>query len=542
MLLSNQSQAQATKGMLAEMMMEVLPMQASRPWGLALVLALALFALAAPRAQAAGGGGGYCTGPITYDPLNPPVALPDAYAVDEDQTLTVPAAEGALANDYSPQHQTMAAWWLWPAPSGFVMGDDGAITYTPPANFNGVTVVNYVVADLPCGRLSGQTTITITVRPVDDPLVPTGQTSYELPEDGEVGPLLLATDPDGDPVSATIVSGPEGLYIDGPFFKYVPPANFNGTVQAVVALRSGSDASVELPLTFQVTPVNDAPSLADTTVSGSEDSELSFQLVGSDVDNNSDQLVYRMVSPPTHGTLDLTPDGHGVYRPNANYNGLDRLAVEVRDPSGATARATVNLTVTPVNDLPVAVVNCTAGVLQVSCSGAGSSDADGQDLRYSWEFGDGGVAGLVTTSHLYSAGGVYTVKLTVTSDNDTASATQVVEVVAPRLSLTSTSATEPDNHQTVPMLFTVRLDRPSPAATTVRWSTANGTATAGSDYQAASGTVTIPAGQTSANFTVTILGDKKREADESFRVTLTNPSGGAVIGQESTLATIVDDD
>jgi PKD repeat protein len=190
----------------------------------------------------------------------------------------------------------------------------------------------------------------------------------------------------------------------------------------------------------------------------------------------------------------------------------------------------------------VAVVNCTAGVLQVSCSGAGSSDADGQDLRYSWEFGDGGVAGLVTTSHLYSAGGVYTVKLTVTSDNDTASATQVVEVVAPRLSLTSTSATEPDNHQTVPMLFTVRLDRPSPAATTVRWSTANGTATAGSDYQAASGTVTIPAGQTSANFTVTILGDKKREADESFRVTLTNPSGGAVIGQESTLATIVDDD
>jgi probable HAF family extracellular repeat protein len=56
-----------------------------------------------------------------------------------------------------------------------------------------------------------------------------------------------------------------------------------------------------------------------------------------------------------------------------------------------------------------------------------------------------------------------------------------------------------------------------------------GSATAGSDYQAASGTVTFAAGQTTALISVLVNGDRKRESDESFFVTLTSAQGAVIV-------------
>ena len=63
---------------------------------------------------------------------------------------------------------------------------------------------------------------------------------------------------------------------------------------------------------------------------------------------------------------------------------------------------------------------------------------------------------------------------------------------------------------------------------TVAYGTRNGTAVAGSDYDAASGTVTIPAGRTTWAVYVTVRSDRKREADEVFYVDLANASGAAI--------------
>ncbi len=46
-------------------------------------------------------------------------------------------------------------------------------------------------------------------------------------------------------------------------------------------------------------------------------------------------------------------------------------------------------------------------------------------------------------------------------------------------------------------MFTVTLDRPSTGTVTLNYATANGTATAGSDYVAGSGTLTFAPGETS---------------------------------------------
>ena len=64
------------------------------------------------------------------------------------------------------------------------------------------------------------------------------------------------------------------------------------------------------------------------------------------------------------------------------------------------------------------------------------------------------------------------------------------------------------------------LSSPATQAVTVDYTTANGTATAGSDYAAASGTLTFPAGVSSRPINVTVNGDTTAEPDETFSVTL----------------------
>ncbi|MXV53368.1 hypothetical protein GS399_20615, partial [Pedobacter sp. HMF7647] len=83
-------------------------------------------------------------------------------------------------------------------------------------------------------------------------------------------------------------------------------------------------------------------------------------------------------------------------------------------------------------------------------------------------------------------------------------------------------------------------------AITVTYSTANGTATAGSDYTAASGSVTFaansPAG-TKKTIDVAITDDNVVESSEDFTMSLGTVSGGPVtIGTATATATITDND
>jgi hypothetical protein len=73
---------------------------------------------------------------------------------------------------------------------------------------------------------------------------------------------------------------------------------------------------------------------------------------------------------------------------------------------------------------------------------------------------------------------------------------------------------------------------------TVDFATSNGTATAGSDYTATSGTLTFNQGETSKTFSVPIISDNVLEGDETINLTLSNPTGGAVLGVPTAVLTI----
>ena len=75
------------------------------------------------------------------------------------------------------------------------------------------------------------------------------------------------------------------------------------------------------------------------------------------------------------------------------------------------------------------------------------------------------------------------------------------------------------------MTLSVASDQP----VTVAYATGNGTATAGSDYQAVAGTLIIPAGQTTGTITVLVNGDRLGEPNEAFFVHLSSPTNAFIV-------------
>lgn len=110
----------------------------------------------------------------------------------------------------------------------------------------------------------------------------------------------------------------------------------------------------------------------------------------------------------------------------------------------------------------------------------------------------------------------------------------------PTLSISSSAKSE-GTSGTSYLSFTVTLSKKSSTPVTVSYTTADGTATAGQDYTAAAGKITFAAGQTSTTVKVAIAGDTAVETDETFSVTLSNPSG-ATISRGTATGTIRNDD
>ncbi len=115
---------------------------------------------------------------------------------------------------------------------------------------------------------------------------------------------------------------------------------------------------------------------------------------------------------------------------------------------------------------------------------------------------------------------------------------------APVATLTSATIVEGNAGPTT-LVFTVTLSSVSGLPASFSYATSNGTASAGSDYGAASGTLTIAAGETSGTVSVTVNGDTLYEANETLTLTLSNASGATFTGGTPTLAatgTITNDD
>lgn len=119
-----------------------------------------------------------------------------------------------------------------------------------------------------------------------------------------------------------------------------------------------------------------------------------------------------------------------IYEDGGNYT----VTLTVVDDDGAIGTATADITVTVVNQAPVAAFTLApaegAVPLTVAFDGRGSSDVDGSITTYAWDFGEGSTATGEQVNHEFTVAGDYTVTLTVT--DDTGVSTSVAQVVTVR--------------------------------------------------------------------------------------------------------------
>lgn len=221
--------------------------------------------------------------------------------------------------------------------------------------------------------------------------------SYSTNEDTALvvpagGVLSNDTDADSDPLTAAVVTNPSHgtltLNADGSF-TYTPVANYNGSDSFTYRANDGSDNSNVATVTITVNAVNDLPVANNDSYGTNQDTPLNISAAGvlsndTDVDGNS--LTATNAGTPSHGTLTLNADGSFLYTPDAGYVGGDSFTYTANDGTGDSVAATVSITVSDTNDVPVAAANSYATdedtTLTVTAPGvlANDTDADGDSL------------------------------------------------------------------------------------------------------------------------------------------------------------------
>ena len=186
----------------------------------------------------------------------------------------------------------------------------------------------------------------------------------------------------------------------------------------------------------------------------------------------------------------------------------------------------------------------------VRLDGRDSTAPDGEELTYSWRQTRGTptatLTGATTVRPSFTAPDVtadtrLTFELTVTADGESDTDTVNVTVLDTRtLSVDSPNVVEGDSG-TTDLTFTVSLSAKSRHQVSVSYATADGTASAGADYEATRGRLRFAPGETEQTVSVPVLGDARPEGNETFTLRLRSPTNAEIAGTEGT-GTIVNDD
>ncbi|MFP2771063.1 Ig-like domain-containing protein, partial [Oceanisphaera sp. KMM 10153] len=226
-----------------------------------------------------------------------------------------------------------------------VINDDGTVTYTPNADFNGDDRYSYTVTS---GGVTETATVTVTVGAVDDAAEVGGDTGGRGHEDSAITGTLTATDAaDGlsDGGYFTVEAGDgatNGTASIDPAtgdWVYTPNADFHGADRFTVTVTDDDGHRATQVINVTVDPVADS---ADDSVSVAEDGSSTDNLLGNDRFEGTPAIT--AVTQGANGSVVINDDGTVTYTPNADFNGDDRYSYTVTS-GGVTETATVTVTV-----------------------------------------------------------------------------------------------------------------------------------------------------------------------------------------------------
>ncbi|HYK00575.1 MAG TPA: Ig-like domain-containing protein [Thermoanaerobaculia bacterium] len=332
---------------------------------------------------------------ITITPVNDaPVANDDNYSVNEGGTINY-AAPGVLANDTDSDGPAMAAVLVsGPAhASSFVLNADGSFIYVHDGSETTTDSFTYKAND---GSLdSNVATASIAIAPVNDAPVAVNDNGGTVAEGGTLnGASVLTndTDAENDSLTAVLVSGPANassfvLNADGTF-TYLHNGGETTSDSFTYKANDGSLDSNVATVTITINAVNDAPvAVADDGGTVAEGGTLNgTSVLANDTDAENDSLTAVLVSGPANASsFVLNADGTFTYVHDGSETTSDSFTYKANDGSLDSNTVTVTITITAVNDAPVAVADnggtvAEGGTLNGTSVLANDTDAENDSL------------------------------------------------------------------------------------------------------------------------------------------------------------------
>ncbi|HHG3104306.1 TPA: tandem-95 repeat protein [Vibrio parahaemolyticus] len=203
----------------------------------------------------------------------------------------------------------------------------------------------------------------------DKPLATTPVTLDAIEEDG--GSIIITTeellsnvdDEDKDTLSVEnlIIDKGNGTLVDNGdgTWTFTPQIDDDTEVSFTFDIIDGEDLVVSGSANLDILPINDAPNAENDVITTEEDTAVTIDVLVNDSDVEGDALSIQSASvPKEQGTVEVV-DGKLVFTPAENFNGEATISYIVTD-GDLTDEAKVSVTVTPVNDSPVAVDDTTS--------------------------------------------------------------------------------------------------------------------------------------------------------------------------------------
>ncbi|KKZ06553.1 RTX toxin, partial [Vibrio parahaemolyticus] len=200
----------------------------------------------------------------------------------------------------------------------------------------------------------------------DKPLATTPVTLDAIEEDG--GSIIITTeellsnvddeDKDKDTLSVEnlIIDKGNGTLVDNGdgTWTFTPQIDDDTEVSFTFDIIDDEDLVVSGSANLDILPINDAPNAKNDVITTEEDTAVTIDVLVNDSDVEGDVLSIQSASVPSEqGSVDIV-DGKLVFTPAENFNGEATITYIVTD-GDLTDEAKVSVTVTPVNDSPVAV-------------------------------------------------------------------------------------------------------------------------------------------------------------------------------------------
>ncbi|EOD4821794.1 tandem-95 repeat protein [Vibrio parahaemolyticus] len=203
----------------------------------------------------------------------------------------------------------------------------------------------------------------------DKPLATTPVTLDAIEEDG--GSIIITTeellsnvdDEDKDTLSVEnlIIDKGNGTLVDNGdgTWTFTPQIDDDTEVSFTFDIIDDEDLVVSGSANLDILPINDAPNAENDVITTEEDTAVTIDVLVNDSDVEGDALSIQSASvPKEQGTVEVV-DGKLVFTPAENFNGEATISYIVTD-GDLTDEAKVTVTVTPVNDSPVAVDDTTS--------------------------------------------------------------------------------------------------------------------------------------------------------------------------------------